>query len=207
MRTPLSLILGLVLGFAAATTASCGGSRACTPTTCPTGCCSTSGLCEPGSSGSACGSRGSACTSCGVTATCVAGTCMQGGIGSSGGGSSGTGGGTAGGSGTGGGSAGGATAFCARLEAAMNRFFAGRSMCSAMGFTLSNGFNTSACLAGYASCTSFDVQTLNTGTACIEMATICTSGNDQAALQSVTPCLAGISDISPTCAAAMGFSP
>ncbi|MBL8922067.1 MAG: hypothetical protein JNJ54_24670 [Myxococcaceae bacterium] len=246
MKTSHALLLGLTFGLFAATAVSCGGSRACSPTTCPTGCCSTSGLCESGSSGTACGSRGAACTSCGVTATCIAGACMQGGLGSTGGGSSATGGGSAAGGSAaggsaaggsaaggsaaggsaaggsaaggsaaggsaggsaGGGSAGGATAFCARLEAAMTRFFAGRSSCGAMGVTLTNSFNASACREGYPSCSSFDIQALTAGTMCIETTTVCSTGNDSAAIQSISPCLATISDISPTCAGAMGFGP
>ncbi|MBL8937644.1 MAG: hypothetical protein JNM69_23985 [Archangium sp.] len=105
MRTP-ALVLALGLSFAFAALVSCGTAQRCSATTCPTGCCDSSGLCQSGSSTSACGSKGTACAACGVTASCVAGACMQNigaGAGSAGGGTSGTGGGS---SGTGGGSSG-----------------------------------------------------------------------------------------------------
>lgn len=188
MRSSLLLSVALTFGFLSLTFTACGTASKCSATTCPTGCCDTSGLCQTTGSASACGSRGSACAVCGVTASCVAGSCMQN--------ISGSGGGTSGGE---------AATFCARLGSAMTRFFAGRSTCGSGGLTLSNNFNASACLAGYGSCSMFDKQALTMGTTCIEMATICSSGNDAAAVSSISSCLATISDISPTCAAAMGF--
>lgn len=256
MRSPLLLSVALTFGFLSLTFTACGTASKCSATTCPTGCCDSSGLCQTTGSSSACGSRGSACAVCGVTASCVAGSCMQnisgtggsgvgGGASGTGGGSSGTGGGSSGvgggasgvgggssgvgggssgvgggssgvgggssgvgggASGTGGGSSGGeAATFCTRLGSAMTRFFAGRSSCGSGGLTLSNNFNSSACLAGYASCSTFDKQALTAGTMCIETATICSSGNDMAAISSISSCLATLSDISPTCAEAMGF--
>ncbi|MDP1916223.1 MAG: hypothetical protein Q8L14_08255 [Myxococcales bacterium] len=242
MRSPLLLSVALAFGFLAFTFTACGTASKCSSTTCPTGCCDSSGLCQTTGSASACGSRGSACAVCGVTASCVAGSCMQnisgsggsgvgggssgvgggssgvgggssgvgGGSSGVGGGSSGVGGGSSGvgggASGTGGGSSGGeAATFCARLGSAMTRFFAGRTTCGSGGLTLSNNFNASACLSGYGACSTFDKQALTAGTMCIETATICSSGNDTTAINSISPCFATISDISPTCAAAMGF--
>ncbi|MBE2254162.1 MAG: hypothetical protein IAE78_31830 [Myxococcus sp.] len=271
-----SLLLTLAFAFGSLTVifSACGTAPKCSATTCPTGCCDSSGLCQTTGSSSACGSRGASCTVCGVTASCVAGSCMQnisgsgtgggtagtgggtagtgggtagtgggtastgGGTASTGGGSSGTGGGSSGtgggssgtgggssgtgggssgtgggasgtgggSSGTGGGSSGSeAMVFCARLGSAMNRFFAGRPSCGSGGLTLSNNFDAPSCVSGYGACTAFDKMALNAGTTCIEGAAICSSGNDMAAINSIGPCLATLSDISQSCAAAMGF--
>jgi hypothetical protein len=108
MRLSFVLMVGLVLGFFAAT--SCGGRPPCTPASCATGCCDSSGQCITATSGSACGTRGGMCTNCGLTATCVAGSCQQNvgtGAGSSGAGGGSFGGGTAGGTSSAGGTAGG----------------------------------------------------------------------------------------------------
>ena len=70
---------------------------------------------------------------------------------------------------------------------------------------MTNNFNASTCLAGYGMCSTFDRQALTAGTMCIETTTVCTTGNDMAAINSIGPCLATLSDISPTCAQAMGF--
>jgi hypothetical protein len=111
MRLSFVLMVGLVLGFFAAT--SCGGRPPCTPASCATGCCDSTGQCITATSGSACGTRGGVCTNCGLTATCVAGSCQQNvgtGAGSSGTGGGSFGGGTAGGTSSAGGTAGGSGA-------------------------------------------------------------------------------------------------
>ncbi|MDP3237835.1 MAG: hypothetical protein Q8N26_33910 [Myxococcales bacterium] len=227
MRSSLLLTVALTSGFLSLTFTACGTANRCSATTCPTGCCDSSGLCQTTGSSSACGSRGAACAVCGVTASCVAGSCMQnisgsggsgvgGGSSGVGGGSSSTGGGSSGGgsaggsSSTGGGSSGGgsaggdAVAFCTRLNAAMNRFFAGRTVCGSGGITLTNTYDASTCLSGYASCSMGDKQTLTAGTGCIEMATICSAGNDTAAINSIGPCFNILTDISPACSAVLG---
>ncbi|MDP3502562.1 MAG: hypothetical protein Q8S33_19650 [Myxococcales bacterium] len=255
MRSSLLLTVALTSGFLSLTFTACGTANRCSATTCPTGCCDSSGLCQTTGSSSACGSRGAACAVCGVTASCVAGSCMQnisgsggsgvgggssgvgGGSSSTGGGSSSTGGGSpgvgggssgvgggssstgggssgggsaggsssTGGGSSGGGSAGGdAVAFCTRLNAAMNRFFAGRTVCGSGGITLTNTYDASTCLSGYASCSMGDKQTLTAGTGCIEMATICSAGNDTAAINSIGPCFNILTDISPACSAVLG---
>jgi hypothetical protein len=158
-----------------------------------------------GTGGGTAGTGGGTAGTGGGTAGTGGGTAgTGGGTAGTGGGTSGTGGGT---SGTGGGSAGGeAATFCARLGSAITRFFAGRSTCGSGGFTLTNNFDSPACLAGYGSCSMFDKQTLTAGTMCIETTTICSTGNDTAAINSIGPCFATVGDISPTCAAAMGFN-
>ncbi len=100
----------MVVAFASLGVVSCGTpAPRCNSTTCSTGCCDLSGICQSGNSTGACGSRGNTCTACGLGASCSFGTCL----GSTGAGSSGTGGGTSGTgggtSGTGGGTSGGST--------------------------------------------------------------------------------------------------
>ncbi|MBL8936189.1 MAG: hypothetical protein JNM69_16660 [Archangium sp.] len=99
MNRTLLVVVLVALSFGV-TVSSCGTAPArCSATTCSTGCCDLSGVCQPGSSSGACGARGNTCTACGLGASCSFGTCL----GSSGAGSSGTGGGF---SGTGGGTSG-----------------------------------------------------------------------------------------------------
>ncbi len=76
-------------------TSGCVVRNRCTPNNC-NGCCDPTGMCLDGTTKDACGVRGAACSTCGVTASCGAGVCLG----------SGTGGGTSGG-GVAGGSAGG----------------------------------------------------------------------------------------------------
>jgi Cys-rich repeat protein len=49
---------------------------ACDPSTCPTGCCDSSGLCQPGTANNACGIRAQACVTCGATQSCVNAICQ-----------------------------------------------------------------------------------------------------------------------------------
>ncbi len=74
--------------------------RPCTSASC-TGCCDSAGQCQRGDTSVACGSSASACVSCGLTGSCLAGACVP---------VSGSGGGQAGGGLAGGGSAAGGTA-------------------------------------------------------------------------------------------------
>lgn len=102
------MMLGLLLGFAASSGASCGSSsKACGPKDCPFGCCDATGACQVGSSDSQCGAQGTACSACGIAQRCNLGICNN--IGSGNGPGGGNGGGTTGGGGgaTGGGSGGG----------------------------------------------------------------------------------------------------
>ncbi|MBL8922127.1 MAG: hypothetical protein JNJ54_24975 [Myxococcaceae bacterium] len=79
----------------------------CSASTCSTGCCSATGVCETGSSSAACGRQGAACTSCSLGTVCNSGTCQP----TSGvGGGSAAGGSAAGGSAAGGSAAGGSAA-------------------------------------------------------------------------------------------------
>jgi hypothetical protein len=100
------LLAGFIVGIALALSPSCGGTKACGPSTC-TGCCDSSGDCQLGASNNACGQLGAACNVCQFGQSCSFGTC-SGGIGQgggSGGGNTGGGGGSMGGGGgtTGGG--------------------------------------------------------------------------------------------------------
>lgn len=95
--TLLAIALGaLVLGL---TAASCGGTGGCSPSLCPTGCCTASGFCEPGTELIACGTTGIACLNCATNnqicsnQICVAGPTAGGSGGGAGGGTGGGGGG------------------------------------------------------------------------------------------------------------------
>ncbi len=131
-RLILPLAFGLLGGAVLAS--SCGPTRTCNATTC-TGCCDTTGECRSGFDNSACGTRASMCTTCGLGQTCLSGACSTTGSGAgtaTGGGFSGTGGGsTGGGSTAGGGTGGGATACnstnCPGCCASGGQCFTGRS--------------------------------------------------------------------------------
>ncbi len=97
----VAVCLGFALGVS-----SC-GPPPCTSATCQTGCCSSTGRCETGTSNTACGRLGVACTACSISQSCSAGTCTAPGFG---GGSAIGGGSTAGGSAIGGGSTAGGSA-------------------------------------------------------------------------------------------------
>jgi hypothetical protein len=231
MRLSFVLLVGLVLGFFAAT--SCGGRPPCTPASCATGCCDSSGQCITATSGSACGTRGGMCTNCGLTATCVAGSCQQNvgtGAGSSGAGGGSFGGGTAGGTSSAGGTAGGSgtaggnataggtaagggagggasngSAFCNGLIAAQVRFFAGRPSCPSSFAMLTPEFNLSQCLAGWNVCTTADRMVLNQISTCMGAAPICTPGNEDTANSALIQCLRLSEALTSTCA--MAISP
>ena len=110
----------LIIGFSLLFVAACGGSSAgtCSATTC-LGCCNANGLCESGSSVTACGTGAATCSVCTGTNTCQTGICKPftgagggsgggvGGCGSDGGTGCGLDGGSGGGSGGGGGVGGG----------------------------------------------------------------------------------------------------
>ena len=104
MTTAKWMVLGLLLGFSASTTLSCGAAKKCGPSNCPFGCCDSSGSCQVGSSDALCGHGGAACGICTLSQQCNVGTCTN--IGQSGGPGGGSGGGRTGG-GSGGGAAGG----------------------------------------------------------------------------------------------------
>ena len=110
MRLPrFPLFVGLLLG-ASLGLMQCGGSK-CDAKSCPTGCCDSKNLCQPGTATSACGKAGAACSTCATGQLCLANICGTGATGGGTGGGSmggGTGGGTGGGA-MGGGAGGGAT--------------------------------------------------------------------------------------------------
>ena len=98
MRTA-PLLVGLVIGFTAATLPACGPTMPpCSAATCALGCCDSAGKCQSATN-STCGRNGSSCSMCSVSESCVMGTCQSGNVGA------GTAGGSAGGgNATGGGS-------------------------------------------------------------------------------------------------------
>lgn len=101
MRT---LLLVLALG----TVSACSSKPVCSPSSCASGCCDSSGVCQSGIAATACGIGGASCRLCSLGETCQQGLCagsigVGGGSSGVGGGSSGVGGGT---SGVGGGASG-----------------------------------------------------------------------------------------------------
>ncbi|MBL8913615.1 MAG: hypothetical protein JNM17_23140 [Archangium sp.] len=85
--------------------AACGQPAPCGPQSC-SGCCSSSGRCEAGSSTLSCGTQGLACSACDLGQSCTLGQCTNG-FSSGTGGGGGAGGGRASGGGAGGGASGG----------------------------------------------------------------------------------------------------
>ncbi|MHB8875748.1 MAG: hypothetical protein ACYC8T_18840, partial [Myxococcaceae bacterium] len=72
MRFPVPCILALATLF----TAACGPATPdCGPSTC-SGCCDPTGMCQPGTLASSCGSFGYACTACRPADNCSAGSCV-----------------------------------------------------------------------------------------------------------------------------------
>ncbi len=66
------LVLGFTIGIFAAIAPACGGgpvASKCNQGTCPSGCCN-GDKCETGSSQSACGTNGKACSTCGGGQQC-----------------------------------------------------------------------------------------------------------------------------------------
>jgi hypothetical protein len=55
---------------------SCTGSKPCSPSTCPTGCCDAMGQCQTGSAVNACGQLGATCQNCSIGSTCNFGICV-----------------------------------------------------------------------------------------------------------------------------------
>lgn len=106
MKNMKHVIAGFVIGVVMAMAPSCGSTKACSSTTCSTGCCDAKGVCQAGSSNGACGQLGGTCQVCQIAQACSLGTCSQ--TNGNGGGSS-NGGGSGGGSFTGGGTGGGVT--------------------------------------------------------------------------------------------------
>ncbi|MHB8873106.1 MAG: hypothetical protein ACYC8T_05410 [Myxococcaceae bacterium] len=91
MKTLLRwLALGFGIGMLVALAPSC-GPKPCGAGSCP-GCCDSTGTCQGGTSPTACGVNGGACTSCATAPFCQAGLC-SGGTGGGGGGTGGGGGG------------------------------------------------------------------------------------------------------------------
>ncbi|MBL9038575.1 MAG: hypothetical protein JNG84_08695 [Archangium sp.] len=107
MKQTSWLAVGVVCGFTLAVAPSCGAKPTCTTATCPTGCCTAAGTCEPGNVAGACGSNGTTCKVCNAGLVCQTGFCESLATGGGTGGGSATGGGTGGGTATGGGSGGG----------------------------------------------------------------------------------------------------
>jgi uncharacterized protein YkwD len=90
-RFALLAILALV--------ASCGSTAICSPSSCPTGCCTASGFCDPGTEAIACGTTGITCLNCATNnQVCSNQICVASSTGGGAGG--GTGGGTGGGAGS-----------------------------------------------------------------------------------------------------------
>lgn len=100
------MMLGFVCGALASAGSSCGGTPPCNTSTC-TGCCDGMGKCQLGNANSACGTKGGACTTCGLGSVCMFGGMCSGNTNNTGGGFATTGGGnaTGGGFATGGGNA------------------------------------------------------------------------------------------------------
>src|SRR4051812_23720110 len=84
-RLALAALAAALLALAIA---SCGKSPACSPTSCPTGCCDDKDMCLLGTSPSACGTAGAKCMACASALTCAleTRTCVAGGSGGGGGG-------------------------------------------------------------------------------------------------------------------------
>ncbi|MFZ5442181.1 MAG: hypothetical protein ACOZQL_19390 [Myxococcota bacterium] len=235
MTTFKWMSLGALLGFFVAIGASCGPAK-CTPQSCAFGCCDSSGTCQAGSSDAQCGGQGRACAACVLGQTCQLGQCVLvggggagngstgggsgatgggggstgGGGGSStggGGGTTGGGGGTTGGGGgaTGGGGGSGDTT-CTALASASTSFFAGRTSCSANGFTLNSNPNMlTQCNEAIGACTSMDRQAIQSFSTCLLSAQRCTTGNDAAAISGFTACASDLV-LSPSCQAITGGS-
>lgn len=110
MKNMKHLIAGFVIGVVMAVAPSCGTTKACSSTTCSTGCCDAKGECQSGTSNGACGQLGGTCQICQIAQACSLGTCAQtngnGGGTNNGGGTGGSGGGAVTGGGTGGGGGG-----------------------------------------------------------------------------------------------------
>lgn len=76
MKNMRWLISGFLMGLVMALAPSCGPTSAkCNASTCPAGCCTAEGRCEPGAQTSACGISGNACQECGFNQQCQAGVC------------------------------------------------------------------------------------------------------------------------------------
>jgi hypothetical protein len=95
MRTLLKVSLMLSLSYAAY---SCSPtSKTCDATSCATGCCDASGVCQAGTTAAVCGAKGGSCSACNASQFCSLGSCQAtgNGGGSSAGGAPGSGGGSA----------------------------------------------------------------------------------------------------------------
>lgn len=54
-----------------------GGTAQCSASTCPTGCCTSTGTCDTGDTSAACGKAGAACVQCTGTLQCSNGSCLD----------------------------------------------------------------------------------------------------------------------------------
>jgi hypothetical protein len=174
---------------------SCGVTSVCSSGTCQQNIGSGAGSAGAGSAGGGTAGGGSAGGGSAGGGSAVGGGLAVGG-GAAGGGSAvggGSAGGSSGGPATGGGSAGGgsspnATAFCTRLGNASNRFFAGRPSCPAAGTNITPDFTFSRCVSAWTICTTADRMVLDQITSCLEVAPVCSPGNEAAAAGAFLQC-------------------
>ena len=88
---PFAVLVGLVVGFAAACGSTSSSTVPCTTANCA-GCCDDAGRCQEGTTAQSCGRDGRTCSTCGFSQVCSAHQCIEG----AGGGAGGTGGGAGG---------------------------------------------------------------------------------------------------------------
>ncbi len=96
---------------------------------------------------------------------------------------------------------------CARLNAAGETFFAGKTACVGTSNTITadpNPNTLSTCQANVQQCTTGDRATLGTYASCLEQGTHCTNGNENAAVNGFMSCTsAAVSSLTPDCARAL----
>ncbi|MCU0698167.1 MAG: hypothetical protein MUC96_16810, partial [Myxococcaceae bacterium] len=75
-----------------------------------------------------------------------------------------------------------------RLGNASNRFFAGRPSCPAAGTNITPDFTFSRCVSAWTICTTADRMVLDQITGCLEVAPVCSPGNEAAAAGAFLQC-------------------
>jgi hypothetical protein len=93
---------------------------------------------------------------------------------------------------------------CDRINAAQDRFFAGKTECKATSGSSTITLTRGGTCSDTSKCTADELKTLDTYASCVTSAQACSTGNESKAASDLTACaLAVVGKLSTTCSAAI----